>query len=143
MPMWLLLAMGSAVFAALVGVLGKVGLKEVDPTLATAVRSVVMSAMLVAVALAVGVAGKVSSISKQAMMMIALAGVAGALSWLCYFHAVKLGEVSKVAPIDKLSMPLAVILAVIFLSERPGTANWIGVVLMVIGAVLVALPAGK
>jgi transporter family protein len=88
-----------------------------------------------------GVFARLPELKGRAVWMIVLSGAAGAASWLFYFHAVKLGDVSKVAPIDKLSMPLAIILAVFILGERPTTVNWVGVALIVAGAYLAAIPA--
>ena len=138
---WLLYALLSAVAAALVAIFAKVGMKDVDPTLATATRSVIMTMFLLAVSTFTGVWRQLPSLHGKAVAMIALSGIAGAVSWLFYFKAVQAGEVSKVAPIDKLSMPLTVVLAVFVLGERPGTANWVGVGLIVAGSYLAARPA--
>jgi len=135
-PRWLLFALLSAASAALVGVFAKVGMKEVDSTLATAVRSVVMTVLLVALCTIAGLWGKVGTLHGKAVGMIALSGLAGAVSWLFYFKAIQAGTVSKVAPIDKLSMPLAVVLAVILLGERVTWVNWVGIGLIVGGAYL-------
>lgn len=137
---WLVYAVLSAVAAAFVGIFGKLGMKDVDATLATAVRSVVMTAFLVAVCFATGVAGKVTELSGKATGLIVLSGVAGAISWLFYFRAIQAGTVSQVAPIDKLSMPFAVILAVILLKDRPTALNWLGIALIVAGAFLASIP---
>jgi transporter family protein len=130
----------SALAAAFVGILGKVGMKEVDSNLATAVRSVVMTAFLVGFWLTTGNLTKLQSLHGRAIGMIALSGLAGALSWLFYFKALQVGTVSQVAPIDKLSMPLAVLLAVILLRERPSAVNWCGILLIAVGALLAAHP---
>lgn len=137
---WLFYALLSALAAAFVGIFGKLGMKEVDSTLATAARSVVMTAFLLAVCTVMGSWSKLSTLSGRAMGMIALSGLAGALSWLFYFRALQLGTVSQVAPIDKLSMPLTVLLALLFLAERPTTVNWIGIGLIAAGAYLAGLP---
>src|SRR5688572_19976418 len=137
---WLIYALLSAAAAALVGIFGKIGMREVDSNLATAVRSVVMTLFLLGVCQFMGLWSKVSSLSGKAMAMIALSGLAGALSWLFYFKAIQVGTVAQVAPIDQLSMPLAVILAVILPGDRPGIVNWIGIVLVAGGAVLASLP---
>jgi transporter family protein len=123
MPIWLIYALLSAVAAAFVGIFGKLGMEKIDSNLATIVRSIVMSAFLICFGLAVRVWPKVQSLSSRAMLAIALSGVAGAVSWIFYFKAIQAGEVSKVAPIDKLSMPLAIILAVLLLKERPSGLN--------------------
>ena len=116
---WLLYALLSAAAAALVPIFGKLGMKEADDTLATTVRSGVMTLFLLMIATAVGSWSKLSTLSGKAMGMIVLSGIAGATSWLFYFKAIRVGEVSRVAPIDKLSMPLAMLLAVMMLGERP------------------------
>ena len=141
-PRWLVYALLSAAAAALVGVFGKVGMKGVDSTLATAVRSVVMTAFLLGVCAAGGLWSKVSALHAKGVAMIVLSGVAGAVSWLFYFKAIQAGTVSQVAPVDKLSMPLAVVLAVLFLGERPTGVNWVGILLIAFGAYLAARPAG-
>lgn len=138
---WLLYAILSAVFAALVAIFGKIGLEKVDSTLATTVRSIVMAVFLIGTTSVLRLWPGVDQLSKKAMSMIALSGLAGALSWLFYFKAVQVGKVTQVAPIDKLSVPLAAILAVLFLSERPTLVNWVGIVLVAVGATLSALPA--
>jgi transporter family protein len=136
---WLIYALLSALAAALVSIFGKIGMKEVDSNLATTVRSVIMTVFLLGCCTVMGVWSKASTLTSKAMAMIALSGVAGAVSWLFYFKAIQVGQVSKVAPVDKLSMPLAVVLAVVMLGEKPGMWNWVGVGLIAIGGYLTAL----
>jgi len=138
---WLLYALLSAASAAFVGIFGKIGMADVDSNLATAVRSVVMTVFLVGVCVATGAWAKAGGIHARPLTMIVLSGVAGAVSWLFYFRAIQLGPVSQVAPIDKLSMPFAVLLAVFILGDRPGVWNWLGVLLIVVGGYLASLPA--
>jgi transporter family protein len=140
-PRWLVYALLSAASAAFVGIFGKMGMAEVDSNLATAVRSIVMTVFLVGVCSMMGVWSKVATLHGRAILMIVLSGVAGAVSWLFYFRAIQLGKVSQVAPIDKLSMPFAVILAVLILGDKPGAWNWVGVLLIVAGGYLASLPA--
>lgn len=140
---WLLYAVLSAISASFVPIFGKIGMKEIDSNLATAVRSVVMTLFLVSVCTALRAWSHVTSLHGKAIAMIVLSGVAGAISWLFYFRAVQIGPVSQIAPIDKLSMPLAVILAVLLLGDRPGLVNWLGVLLIVAGGYLAALPAAR
>ena len=142
-PRWLIYALLSAIAASFVGIFGKIGMKDVDPTLATGIRSVVMTVSLIGVCYATSVVSRLSTLSHRAMAMIILSGIAGAASWLFYFRAIQLGTVSQVAPIDKLSMPLAVILAVLLLKERPSLLNWFGIILIVTGALLAAIPRVK
>lgn len=140
---WLLYALLSAISASFVGIFGKIGMAEIDSNLATAIRSIVMTLFLVAVCSTFGVWSKVGTLHGKAILMIVLSGVAGAVSWLFYFRAIQIGKVSQVAPIDKLSMPFAVILAVLILRDRPGALNWLGVLLIMAGGYLAALPAGR
>src|SRR3954466_10516593 len=114
---WFLYAFLSALAASLVGIFGRLGVKQLDDNLATTVRSVVMSLMLVGFASVLGVWDKLPTLRGRPLLAIILSGAAGATSWIFYFKALKLAEVSQVAPIDKLSMPLGILLAVIFLRE--------------------------
>jgi bacterial/archaeal transporter family protein len=132
-------ALLAAVTAALVGIFARIGMKEIPPLLATAMRSVVMMVFCVVVATAAGMSGQVHTLHRKAILMIVLSGVAGAMSWIFGFYAYDLIGVSKTSPIDKLSVPLAVILAVIFLQERPSAVNWVGVGLICAGAYCAAL----
>lgn len=141
MSIWLIYALLSAVTAALVAIFGKIGLQHLDANTATAVRAVVMALFLVGV---VVVQGKLSLIStiladKKALAFIVLSGVAGALSWLFYFMAIKTGDVSRVAPIDKLSVVFAVLLAVVLFGEKVSLISGLGVALITAGALMVAL----
>ena len=135
---WLIYALLSAVCAALVGIFAKPGLKDVEPNLGTAIRSTVMTVLLLGFVTASRGWTKLPAFNSRASLLILLAGAAGAASWLFYFNALKLADVSHVAPIDKLSTPIAVILAALLLGERPSGLNWVGVVVMVAGAYLVA-----
>ncbi|TSJ87920.1 EamA family transporter [Gilliamella apicola] len=141
MSAWLIYALLSAITAACVAILGKVGLQHLDANTATAIRSIVMAVFLVGV---VVVQGKLNLINtffndKKALLIIALSGVAGALSWLFYFMAIKEGKVSQVAPIDKLSVVFAVIFAAIIFGEKISFLSAIGVAMIAAGAILVAL----
>ncbi len=141
MSPWLIYALLSAITAAGVAILGKIGLQHLDANTATAIRAIVMAIFLVGV---VVVQGKLNLINtffndKKALLIIALSGVAGALSWLFYFMAIKEGKVSQVAPIDKLSVVFAVIFAAIIFGEKISLISAIGVAMIAAGAVLVAL----
>ena len=141
MSPWLIYALLSAITAAAVAILGKIGLQHLDANTATAIRAIVMAIFLVGV---VVVQGKLNLINtffndKKALLIIALSGVAGALSWLFYFMAIKEGKVSQVAPIDKLSVVFAVIFAAIIFGEKISLISAIGVAIIAAGAVLVAL----
>ena len=135
---YILYALLAAFFASLVPIFGKLGLKDVNPTLATAVRAVVMAVFLVGVALASGSTG-VAEINGRALLLITLSGLAGALSWLFYFMAIKNGRVPAVIAIDKTSVALAIFLSWLVLGSRMNLKTAIGALLIVIGAILVSL----
>lgn len=116
---WFLYAVVAAATAALVSIFGKVGMKEVNPVLATALRSIVMMVFTLVVCTVKKRWVHLPQVHATAFAMIVLSGVAGATSWLFGFEALDIARVSQVAPIDKLSVPLAAVLAVIFLHERP------------------------
>ena len=141
MSTWLIYALLSAFTASLVAIFGKIGLQQLDANTATAVRAVVMALFLVGVVLAQGKFNLIGGVlaDKKALLFIILSGVAGALSWLFYFIAIKHGNVSQVAPIDKLSVVFAVILAVILFGEKISLLASLGVALITAGALLVAL----
>lgn len=141
MSTWLIYALLSAFTASLVAIFGKIGLQQLDANTATAVRAVVMALFLVGVVLAQGKFNLIGGVlaDKKALLFIILSGVAGALSWLFYFMAIKYGNVSQVAPIDKLSVVFAVILAVILFGEKISLLASLGVALITAGALLVAL----
>lgn len=137
---WLVYALISAVAASFVGIFGKLGMSHIDSTVATAVRSVVMTVFLVGLVSVAGLWSGVRLITGWPLVWVVGSGLAGAISWLFYFKAIQAGGVAKVAPIDKLSMPLAVLLAVLLLHEKFSWPNWLGVGLIVLGAALTALP---
>ncbi len=141
MSAWLIYALLSAVTAALVAIFGKIGLQHLDANTATAIRAVVMAAFLVGVVVVQGKLSLVATVlaDKKALLFVVLSGVAGALSWLFYFMAIKSGNVSRVAPIDKLSVVFAVILAVILFGEKVSLIAAAGVALITAGALMVAL----
>jgi transporter family protein len=139
--MWLLYGLLSAATAALVGIFGKIGLQSVDANTATAVRAVIMAVFLLGVVFFQGSIDQIPALlaDRKTFGFIVLSGLAGAMSWLFYFLALQSGKVAQVAPIDKLSVVLATILAVLFLGEKISFLNGIGVALIAAGAVLVAL----
>jgi len=139
---WLIYALISALAASLVAIFGKVGLSGdngIDSTVATTIRSLVMTGFLVGILVISGLSTKVLNVRGWPLFWIAASGIAGAVSWLFYFKAIQIGSISKIAPIDKLSMPLAVILAVIILNEKYSKVNWLGLLLIVIGAFLASV----
>lgn len=141
MSVWLIYALLSAITAAGVAILGKIGLQQLDANTATAIRAVVMAIFLVGVVVVQGKLNLVNTFlnDKKALLIIALSGIAGALSWLFYFMAIKEGKVSQVAPIDKLSVVFAVIFAVILFGEKISLLAGVGVAMIAVGAILVAL----
>ena len=139
-PLWLLYALLSAAAAALVPIFAKIGMHEVDANLATVLRGIAFTLVLLVFGTTIGVWSKTHTVGGKAVCFIILSGIAGAASWVFYFNAVKIGEVSRVAPIDKLSMPLAILLAVLLLGDRPSIVNWAGILLIAGGAYLAALP---
>jgi transporter family protein len=136
---WFIWALLSALFAALTAILAKVGVAEVNPNLATAIRTTVILVITWALAFATSGRADWSALTQRAWIFLAASGVMTGLSWLCYFRALKLGEVAKVAPVDKLSVALAIILAVIFLGERVKTQEAIGAALIVLGVVVMVI----
>ncbi|MGM3161174.1 EamA family transporter [Dickeya undicola] len=141
MSSWLLYALLSALCAALVALFGKIGLQQLDANTATAIRAVIMALFLVGVVVAQGKTSLFADVlsNHKAMLFIVLSGLAGALSWLFYFMALKSGNVAQVAPIDKLSVVFAVILAALLLGEKVSLLAGVGVALISAGALLVAL----
>jgi transporter family protein len=136
---WLLWALLSAVFAAATAILAKIGISGVDSNLATAVRTTVVLVFAWGVALATNPANAVFGLSKKTFLFLTLSGLATGLSWLCYFRALQLGEASKVAPIDKLSVVLVLIFAALFLGESLTLKTVAGGSLIAIGALVLAL----
>ena len=133
---WFYWAIFSAIFAALTAIFAKIGIRGVDSDLATLIRTAII---IVVLTLFVWFNGKWSNpfaLSSKTWLFLTLSGLATGASWVCYFRALKVGDASKVAPIDKLSLVLVAIFAVIFLGERPSARDWIGI-LMVVGGVLV------
>jgi transporter family protein len=130
---WALL---SAVFAALTAILGKVGVENVDPDVATFIRTLVIVVVLGGLLLMTG--QTVGAIPLRSYVFLSLSGLATGGSWLCYFRALKLGDAAQVAPLDKLSVVLVAVFAVIFLGERLAIRDAVGIALITVGAVLVA-----
>ena len=133
MELWLLYAVGAAVFAALTTILAKIGLKNVDSHLATAIRTMVVLAFAWIIVFIVGSQSGIGYIQGRTWVFLILSGLATGASWLCFFRALQLGNVNKVVPIDKSSTILTMILAFIFLAEPVGWMTTIGMILMGIG----------
>jgi transporter family protein len=133
---WLVLALLSAAFAALTAILAKIGVAEIPSSLATAVRTSVVLPFTWLMAWAAGDVRSISAVPKRTLLFLVLSGLATGASWLAYFRALQLGPASRVAPIDKLSLPLTLVLAVTVLGEPLTPKLGIGVGLMVVGALL-------
>ena len=135
---WQAWALLSAGFAALTAIFAKVGIEAVGSDFATFIRTVVILLVLGGILIATGQWQPLSSVSGRTYLFLVLSGLATGGSWLCYFRALKLGDAARVAPIDKLSVVLVAVFGVAFLGERLSGPNWIGVVLIAAGAILVA-----
>jgi len=135
---WFGYALLSAFFAGLVAIFGKVGVRDIDTATATAARAAVMFAVLAAVVIARGTGAAIGALMGRAGIFVVLSGLAGAASWLCYFRALQLGDALRVAPIDRLSGAVTLILAATLLGERAPLSAWIGTGLMLVGALIVA-----
>ena len=137
--LWLVLAILSAVFAALTSILAKVGIDGVNSNLATAIRTVVVVIMAWGMVFLTHSQSGIAEIGKKSWIFLILSGLATGASWLCYYKAIQLGDVSKVVPIDKLSVVITMILAFIFLHEDFSTKSIIGCVLIGVGTLVMVL----
>jgi bacterial/archaeal transporter family protein len=135
-PAWALL---SAIFAALTAIFAKVGVENVNPDLATFIRTLVVLISFALLLFATGQFRAPDAISTKTWFFLGLSGLATGASWLCYFRALKLGPATLVAPVDKLSVVLVAIFAFAFLGERPSATGWLGIALISAGAVLLVL----
>jgi transporter family protein len=136
---WQFWALLSAVFAALTALFAKVGVEAIPADLATFIRTLIIAGVLALILAASGQFQAPASISGRTYLFLLLSGLATGASWLCYFRALKLGDASRVAPVDKLSIVLVAMFAAIFLGEKLSAVNWLGVGLCTAGIVLVAL----
>ena len=137
--MWLLLALGSAVFAALTSILAKVGIEGVNSNLATAIRTVVVLVMAWGMVFLTDAQGGIAAISRKSWVFLILSGLATGASWLCYYKALQIGEASKVVPVDKLSVVITLVLAFAFLHEKFTVKSLAGAALITIGTLLMVL----
>ena len=137
--MWAVLAVLSAIFAALTSILAKVGIDGVNSNLATAIRTFVVLIMAWGMVFLTDAQGGIGSISRRSWIFLILSGLATGASWLAYFRALKLGDAARVAPVDKLSIVLVAIFGVIFLGEKLNLIHWFAVALIATGAVLLAI----
>ena len=137
--MWMILALLSAVFAALTSILAKVGIEDVDATLATAIRTVVVVCMAWGMVFLTNTQNGVLEISRKSWLFLILSGLATGASWLCYYKALQIGEVSKVVPVDKLSVVISLALAFVFLHEKVTAKSLVGCVLIGAGTLLMVV----
>jgi transporter family protein len=139
MPSWLIPALLSAIFAAATSILAKIGIKDVDSNLATAIRTVVITVFAWGIVWAQGTVKEIGVLSRTTIVFLVLSGIATGLSWLFYFRALQLGPASKVVPVDKLSLVLAVIMAIVFLKEKLTLGTALGSVLIAAGVLVMAM----
>ena len=137
--MWIILALLSAVFAALVSILAKIGIEGVNSNLATAIRTVVVVIMSWGMVFLTNAQGGISSISQKSWIFLILSGLATGASWLCYYKALQIGEASKVVPIDKLSIIFTIVLAVLVLHETVTTKAIVGCAFIAMGTLMMVL----
>lgn len=136
---WLPWALGSAVFAAMTAIFAKIGLEGVDSDLATLVRTSVIIVVLAAFVVATGKWSNPFALSGRTWSFLVLSGLATGASWVCYFRALKIGDASKVAPVDKLSLVLVAVFAFAFLGERPSGREWAGIAMVAAGVLVLGL----
>ncbi len=136
---WIGWALLSAAFAAITALLAKVGVAHVDSNLATAIRTTVVVVFAWAIALALGTHNEIRTLDRRALLFLTLSGLATGLSWLCYFRALQLGPASRVAPLDKLSVPLVMLFAWLLLGEKLTAGAVIGGALITAGAMVMVL----
>jgi transporter family protein len=135
---WFVWALLSAFFAGLTAILAKIGVAGVDSNLATAVRTTVIVVFTWGIAVATNPLGSLRQLSSRTVLFLTLSGVATGLSWFCYFRALQIGQASKVAPVDKLSVVFAIVLAAIVLNEKLHWQQYVGGAFIVVGALILA-----
>jgi transporter family protein len=134
---WIFWAVLSAVFAALTAIFAKVGVEDINPDLATFIRTIIVLISLSLILFATGKLSSPGAMSARSWSFLVLSGLGTGASWLCYFRALKLGPATLVAPIDKLSVVLVALFGVVFLGERPSLNGWLGIALIAAGAVII------
>ena len=137
--MWLILALLSAIFAALTSILAKIGIEGVNSHLATAIRTVVVVLLAWGMVFLTDAQDGIANISRKSWIFLILSGLATGASWLCYYRALQLGEASKVVPIDKLSVVITLVMAFVFLHEKITTKSVIGCILIGAGTLFMVL----
>jgi bacterial/archaeal transporter family protein len=138
---WLLFAIAGATFAAIVSVMTKRALDKVDIAIAMSVQSVAMLMTFAVLTTVLARWNKINEAPRMAVGIIAVSGVVAGLAWFCGYRALQLSKVSSATPIDRLSLAIAVILAMIFLGEKPSIGNWVGITMMVVGSIIIARSA--
>jgi transporter family protein len=136
---WIVWALLSALFAAATALLAKVGVEHVDSNLAMAIRTTVVVVFAWGIAIALGKHGEIRSLDRRTLLFLALSGLATGLSWICYFRALQLGPASRVAPLDKLSVPLVMVFAWLLLGEKINAPAIVGGLLITAGAIVMVL----
>ena len=137
--MWFILALLSAIFAALTSILAKIGIDGVNSNLATAIRTVVVVMMSWGMVFLTNAQGGIMDISRKSWMFLVLSGLATGASWLCYYKALQIGEASKVVPVDKLSVVITLVMAFVFLHEKFTPKSLVGCALIGIGTLVMVL----
>lgn len=137
--MWFIFALLSAVFAALTSILAKIGIEGVSSNLATAIRTAVVLVMAWLIVFITGSQSQITDLSKKSWIFLILSGIATGLSWLCYYKALQIGDVSKVSPVDKFSVVITMILAFIVLKETPTPKTILGGIFITIGTFIMIL----
>ena len=137
--MWILFAILSAVFAAATSILAKIGIEGVNSNLATAIRTVVVLLLAWGIVFATGAQSGIGELSGRSLLFLILSGIATGLSWMCYYHAIQIGDVSRVAPIDKFSVVLTIVLAFLILKETVTAKVIIGGILITAGTIFMIL----
>lgn len=134
--MWMLFALLSAIFAAITSIFARIGIRNIDSNLATAIRTIVVLAMAWLIVLIIGSFDEINQVSERTLVFLVLSGISTGASWLCYFRAIQMGNVNKVAPIDKSSTILTIILAFILLGEPFSAMTAVGMVVMFVGTMM-------
>ena len=137
--MWFILALLSAVFAALTSILAKIGIEGVNSNLATAIRTMIVVVLAWGMVFLTDAQGGITSISRKSWIFLILSGLATGISWLCYYKALQVGEASKVVPVDKMSVVITIILAFIFLHEKVTVKSVIGCILIGAGTIIMVI----
>ena len=137
--MWLILALCSSVFAALCSILAKIGIESINSNLATAIRTAVVLIMSWGMVFLTNAQSGIHDISRKSWVFLILSGLATGASWLCYYHALQIGDVSKVVPIDKLSIVITILLAALLLGEALTVKSVIGILLLTAGTLVMVL----